>query len=183
MINFRVMQENDQEQVLKWRSSDRVSKYMLTEISHGICEQIEWFNRVDRSTVDEFWIIQNDDCPVGVLSLTQIDRINRHATWGMYLGESINSPEGGLIPIYFYNYVFSRADLNLNKIYGAVLDSNLSMLKMHKLCGYRLIGLYKEHKYHSGRYHDIHLVELLRRDWVNLGTRFREKVARFETRA
>jgi UDP-4-amino-4,6-dideoxy-N-acetyl-beta-L-altrosamine N-acetyltransferase len=182
MINFRVMLEGDQELVLKWRSSDRVSKYMLSEISQGIHEQIEWFNRVDGSVADEYWIIQNGNCPIGVLSLTQIDRVNRHATWGMYLGESINSPEGGLIPIYFYNYIFLRTDLNLNKIYGSVLDSNLSMLKMHKLCGYRTIGIYKDHIYRSGRYHDVHLVELSRHNWVNTGARFRNKVAKFEAR-
>lgn len=66
-------------------------------------------------------IIEFAGLPVGVINLAAIDLVNRHATWGLYLGEKLNSPIGGMIPVYFYNYVFARSDLNLHKLYGIVL--------------------------------------------------------------
>ena len=182
MLNFRCMQESDQEVVLYWRQRQDIAKFMLTKVTHDLDTQIEWFKKIENSNTDEYWIIEFDESPVGVINLSEIERVNNHATWGLYLGEKLPSIEGGLIPIYFYNYIFSRNDLKLNKIHGKVLAINLTMLKMHKICNYRNIGYYKNHIFRDGEYMDVYIVELLREDWLRADNLLLKHTRSFETR-
>lgn len=182
MLNFRRMRESDMQNVLDWRVKPDVAQFMLTEVAYDMERQRRWFARIDASPNDEYWIIESDRTPVGVLSLSEIDRANRHATWGLYLGEKMNSPVGGMIPIYFYNYVFARADLNLHKLHGKVLENNTNMRKMHETCGYRQVGVHKNHVLRDGQFMDVYVVELLRDTWLSQGKRFARHTAEFETR-
>ena len=93
----------------------------------------------------------------------------------------MTSPIGGMIPIYFYNYVFGRKDLNLHKLHGKVLANNTSMLKIHETCGYRQVGIHKDHVLRDGRYMDVYIVELMRDAWLAQGNRFGQHTAEFET--
>ena len=182
MLNFRRMRESDMQNVLDWRVKPDVAQFMLTEVAYDMERQRRWFARIDASPNDEYRIIESDRTPVGVLSLSEIDRANRHATWGLYLGEKMNSPVGGMIPIYFYNYVFARADLNLHKLHGKVLENNTNMRKMHETCGYRQVGVHKNHVLRDGQFMDVYVVELLRDTWLSQGKRFARHTAEFETR-
>ena len=175
------MLEKDQQAVLDWRVKPDVAQFMLTQVAYDLEHQRRWFQRIDSSLNDEYWIIESDGTPVGVLSLSEIDRVNRHATWGMYLGEKLSSPVGGMIPFFFYNYVFARADLNLHKLHGKVLVNNSSIIKMHETCGYRLVGIHKDHVLRNGKFMDVHVVELLRDTWLAKGNRFASYTAIFET--
>lgn len=180
MLSFRRMRESDLQNVLDWRVKPEITQFMLTEVAYDMAAQRRWFARVGSSPNEEYWIIEHETRPVGVLSLSAIDRANRHATWGLYLGEKINSPVGGLIPVYFYNDVFARQDLNLHKLYGMVLETNTSMLKMHRSCGYREVGVYKDHVLRDGEFLDVVVVELLRETWLAQGGRFAKHRASFE---
>jgi UDP-4-amino-4,6-dideoxy-N-acetyl-beta-L-altrosamine N-acetyltransferase len=180
MIKFRKMLRSDQEHVLRWRVKPEVAQFMLTEVEFNLEKQLHWFDRISTSSKDEYWIIENNGDAIGVISLNEIDRVNQRATWGLYVGEDVSSPVGGMLPIYFYNYVFGRKDLMLHKLYGMVLDINTNMLRIHDLCGYRRVGIHKDHVLRGGRFHHVHVVELLREDWLERGARFARLFAEFE---
>ena len=180
MLRFRKMLRSDQKQVLAWRVKPKVSQFMLTQVDFNLEKQMRWFDRINSSLANEYWIIENNGKAIGVINLSEIDHVNQRATWGLYVGEDMNSPVGGMLPMYFYNYVFGRKDLNLHKLHGMVLDININMLRVHEACGYRQVGIYKDHVLRDGRFHDVHVVELLRQDWLVRGKRFSRLVAAFE---
>jgi UDP-4-amino-4,6-dideoxy-N-acetyl-beta-L-altrosamine N-acetyltransferase len=153
---------------------------MLTHVELNMEKQLRWFDSINGSLAEEYWIIEFSGNAIGVINLSEIDRVNRRATWGMYVGEDMNSPVGGMLPMYFYNYVFGRKDLNLHKLYGMVLDSNTSMLRVHEICGYRQVGIHKEHVLRDSHFQDVHVVELLREDWLARSARYSRMVAHFE---
>ena len=64
-----------------------------------------------------------------------------------------------------YRYVFTK--LNLNKVYGEVVEGNDTMLRIHKYHGWRKVGTYKNHIQKGGKYLDVHIMELLRSEWLN----------------
>ncbi len=175
------MLDTDQEMVMRWRLQPEVADFMVTEVENDIVRQRQWFAGIKDSFAALYWIIEFDGRPVGVINLAAIDRANRHATWGLYMGEKLTSPIGGMIPVYFYNYVFSRTDLDLHKLYGMVLETNAGMLKMHDVCGYRQVGIHMDHVWRNGRAFNVHVVELLRDTWVSKGRRFAACQAPFET--
>jgi UDP-4-amino-4,6-dideoxy-N-acetyl-beta-L-altrosamine N-acetyltransferase len=180
MLRFRKMLKSDQEKVLAWRVKPEVAQFMLTQVEFNLEKQLRWFDRINSSTTDEYWIIETNGKPIGVINLSEIDRVNQRATWGLYVGEDMNSPVGGMLPMYFYNYAFGRKDLNLHKLHGMVLDINTNMLRVHDACGYRQVGIHKSHVLRDGHFHDVHVVELLREDWLTRGKRFSKMVAVFE---
>ena len=180
MLKFRKMLKSDQEQVLAWRVKPEVAQFMLTQVKFDLEKQLRWFDRINGSLSDEYWIIENNGKPIGVINLSEIDRVNQRATWGLYVGEDMHSPVGGMLPMYFYNHVFGRKDLNLHKLHGMVLDINTNMLRVHDVCGYRQIGIHKDHVLRDGSFHDVYVVELLREDWLARSKRFSRMVAVFE---
>ena len=62
-------------------------------------------------------------------------------------------------------------ELKLNKIYGEVLDGNNLILGIHKYHGWRNVGAYKNHVLKSGKYFDVHIIELFCIDWKNFRTK------------
>jgi UDP-4-amino-4,6-dideoxy-N-acetyl-beta-L-altrosamine N-acetyltransferase len=164
-FRFRKLLADDLEMVLRWRTQPDVARQMLTEVEFNMDRQRQWFAGISASTRAEYWIIDYAGVAVGLLSLTDIDRRNRHASWGFYIGEASYRSLGGLVPCCFYNYVFNRADLNLRKLVGEVLDGNENIMRIHRLFGYRHVGVYRDHVWKDSRFHDVHLVELLREDW------------------
>ena len=100
----------------------------------------------------------------------------------MYVFKGGMSVPSGKPPndVYRYNFVFGRKDLNLHKLHGMVLDVNLNMLRVHEACVKRQVCIYKDHVLWDGRFHGVHVVELLCSDWFVRGKRFSRVVAAYQ---
>lgn len=177
MIRFIKLQEEHLEQVLEWRTREDVTKFMNTDIEYNIENQKKWFNKIKNSEIDKYWIINIKNNLVGLISLNDIDFVNKRASWGYYIGEEKYRIYGGIIPTYFYNYVFSR--YSLHKLTAEVMTGNDNVLKLNLLHGYRLVGVYKDHIFKNGSFFDLNVLELLERDWLEAG-KFKKNIAEFE---
>jgi UDP-4-amino-4,6-dideoxy-N-acetyl-beta-L-altrosamine N-acetyltransferase len=178
MIKFIKLSEEHLEQVLKWRTQENVTKYMLTDIEYNLDNQRRWFDKISKLTTEKYWMIEIEDRLVGVISLNNIDYTNRKTSCGFYIGEDNYRRLGGLVPPYLYNYVFK--DLQLNKITAEVMEGNENVVKIHKFHGYREVGTYMDHIFKYGQYHDLYLMELLKLDWEKDSKRFKKYLGNFE---
>lgn len=163
MIEFVKLREEHLDQVLRWRTQADVTRYMNTDIAFDMEQQKKWFASISKSETDRYWIISIKGRLVGVISLNAIDLANKKTSWGFYIGEEKYRMYGGVIPLYLYHYVFTK--LELNKITAEVMVGNENVVKLNKVHGCREVGVYKEHIYKNGAFHDIILMELLRSDW------------------
>jgi UDP-4-amino-4,6-dideoxy-N-acetyl-beta-L-altrosamine N-acetyltransferase len=163
MFDFKKLQEEDLALVLKWRLKPSVSKYLFTEIDNDLEKQKNWFKRVSQDPTYRYWIIYYQKKPVGLFNFCNLDVTNKRTNAGYYIGEEEYNQIGGLILPYFYNYAFKN--LELNKIYGEVVDGN-TILKTHLAHGYKLVGTHKEHLFKNNSYHDVHVIELMAKDWL-----------------
>lgn len=177
MIRFIKLRESHLEQVLEWRTREDVTKFMNTDIDKDMDKQRVWFKKISESQTDKYWLIEIKDISIGLISLNDIDSINKRASWGYYIGEEEYRLYGGIIPTYFYNYIFSKYDFH--KIIAEVMDGNENVLKLNTLHGYRLVGIYKDHICKNGSFFDINVLELLRDDWIQAG-KFKKNIAVFE---
>ena len=109
MISFRKITENDLPQILRWRTDPEVTRYMSTDIEFNLEKQTNWFNQiVCTCSPAEHWIIFHNEKPAGVLNLAKYDSTLHETSWGYYIGEIESRIIGGLIPAYFYNYMFFK---------------------------------------------------------------------------
>lgn len=177
MIRFIKLKEEHLEQVLEWRTQEDVTKFMNTNIEKDMGKQRLWFSKISNSKTDAYWIIEIKEKLVGVISLNNIDYVNKRTSWGFYIGEEKYRLYGGIIPPYFYNYVFTTYDFH--KITAEVMGGNNNVIKLNLMHGYRMVGVYKDHILKNGSYADLILLELLKEDWLKQN-KFQKYICDFE---
>ena len=160
--------------ILRWRTDPRVTRYMSTDIEFDLEKQIHWYNKA------EHWIISHNDKPVGVLNLENYDSTLRQTSWGYYIGEWESRIIGGLIPAYFYNYMFFHRDNLLKKINGHLFSENTKVLAMHRFYGVKEVRVLKNHICKYGEMFDIIQIEMTRERWASQREKFQHYQAFFE---
>ncbi|WP_111976537.1 UDP-4-amino-4,6-dideoxy-N-acetyl-beta-L-altrosamine N-acetyltransferase [Algibacillus agarilyticus] len=177
MFEFKRLDRAHLSLVLAWRLSSAVSEFMFSDISPDPQLQLAWFENLKQRTDVNYWVIYYQQSPIGVISQNDISREHKRCSWGFYIGDQACKNLGGLVPPYFYNFVF--LDPSINKITAEVMSNNTQVVKLHKLHGYREVGVWQEHIYKKGNVYDVHLMELHREDWINK-KRFKKYIAPFE---
>jgi UDP-4-amino-4,6-dideoxy-N-acetyl-beta-L-altrosamine N-acetyltransferase len=172
MIAFVPLNESALDKVLRWRTDPEVTRFLCTDIAPDPEAQLRWFDRIAGDPSCVHWLIRQDDQDVGLAYLTEIDRQARHCSCGFYIGEPEARRLGGVILPGIVNHVFT--DLDFLKIWGEVLGGNTNIRKLHDLLGYREVGVFREHVLKAGQRHDLHLFELMRSDWEERLSFFRQ---------
>ena len=178
-IEFKSLKEEHLEMLLKWRTQPDVTKYMATDIEYDMEKQKQWFQMISNDESSQYWIITFKTIPVGLIALVDTNWIHQYTVWDYYIGEQkYRATLGGIIPLYLLNYVFK--DLKLNKIFANVMMENKQIIKIFRLYGFREVGVYKQHYYKNGCYHDVLMMELLAENWNAQNNRFDKYIGIFE---
>jgi UDP-4-amino-4,6-dideoxy-N-acetyl-beta-L-altrosamine N-acetyltransferase len=178
MITFKKLLPEHLELVLRWRTLPEVTKYMFTDITNSLEDQYRWYDAIACSDTEKYWIVSVNNELSGLISLNQMDLRNKKTSWGFYIGEESARFYGGLIPPYFYNYIFGS--LGFNKLIAEIMEGNNSVIKLHKLHGYREVGVYREHIYKYAQFHDVIIMELTKDSWEQKTKQFGKYIANFE---
>lgn len=165
MFKMVKLKEEHLEMLLQWRTKDFVTRYMLTSIDNKIENQRKWFYSISNNDQYKYWVIYFKSIPVGVVNLAEIDSINLKCSAGYYIGDENFKSLGAIILPYLYNYIFRT--LGYRKVFGGVVADNKSILAIHKMHGYRVIGFYEKHVKKGNDFSDIILVELMADVWLN----------------
>lgn len=130
--------------------------------------QLEFWgkNIYNSDTKIQLGICNIDDPKIlGIISLNNIDLINRRAELAVVIGEQ----EGRGISLFIeackllFNHAFST--LNLNRIYGGSMSKELVSL-MCRILGCKEEGVARQDIYKNGKYNDAYLYGLLREEFL-----------------
>jgi RimJ/RimL family protein N-acetyltransferase len=125
--------------------------------------EADWVERTGRSEHDVVLGIVPlvDDRLVGVCGLHAIDWQNRHATFGIVIGEPDEWGKG-------YGTEATRlitrhgfARLNLHRIQLDVYDLNARAQHIYEAAGFRREGVLREAVFRDGAYHAVHRMAML----------------------
>ncbi|GGF24033.1 hypothetical protein GCM10011611_32670 [Aliidongia dinghuensis] len=163
-FTFRRPTIEDAKLLLDWRTQPDITRYMLTDIDYDLERQKRWLAAVAHRSDYEHFIVLRHGMPVGHLSYSEIDRVNRHCVPGTYL---ILEPHERHLAAYtnsfILDYCFYRLDLN--KAIFTIMSGNVNFVKAKRLMGVREVGVLKEHVFKYGQFHDLHMFELTRAEW------------------
>lgn len=161
---------NDLDRVREWRMLPEITRHMYTDPQITPAEQNAWFERIAASAADLVWIIElaEADLPVGILSLTEIDAVNRRACWAYYIAQPEARGKGlaKTLELNIYRYVFE--ELQLNRLWCEVLTSNERVVSLHEKFGSRVEGVLREHVIKNGQKLDIVRMAVLASDWLEI---------------
>jgi len=174
-LSFIVPERRHAELLLGWRTSERVTRFMFTDITHGPAEQEIWLEAARARPDYRHWLAIERDRPIGLVNLHAIDWPARRAASGFYLGDEQASRLGGFLLPYLYNHAFF--DLGFGELTALVMAENTDVLRLHGVHGYRRDGLEPGGVVKQGRRHEVHRLTLSRDSWLDQRTLHRYRAA------
>ena len=162
---LRPLRESDLEIVLGWRNSERIRLQMYTDHEITPDEHRRWFERVRNADETACYVLEVRDRPVGVVTVSRIDRRNGVCHWGFYVGDA-EAPRGTGAALGFLGLEMLFETMSFRKVCGEVLGSNAASLRFHERYGFVEEGRFARHVRKGGRYEDVIALALFREQWV-----------------
>lgn len=165
VLQFLKIREEHLDKIRLWRMSEEVTKYAYTDPEITPEDQSGWYQRIlqDFSRMD--WVINTDGTDAGVVCLYDIDPLHRRCFWAYYLGEQAARGKGigKAVELNVLSYVFERLDFH--KLCCEVFEWNDLVVKIHQKYGSRIEGVFREHAWKRGSYHNVVRMGILRYEW------------------
>lgn len=170
-IFLRAFEPNDYLIINKWRNDYHLQKYTAGNFRYVSPEiEKEWVrNKMMDNTKNIYWAIcLNDESKrmIGYASINNIDYINRTVEGGgMLIGER-DCQDGISIfeaTIKILDFAFNH--LNMNRFSGGCIPENPFTPFYHSAFGFTKEGVKRDAIYKEGKYHDIIIYSLLKREY------------------
>jgi len=136
-ISFREVEIHDAKMLLDWRTSPRVTQYMITDVPYDIDAQKKWIMNSYIRKDYYHWIILCNDTPIGCIYVQNFDLENARTSWGFYKGSTEFSGIGSKILSYFYNFLFFK--LGIKNIFTEVFYNNVNVIELYLHYGHKFI--------------------------------------------
>ncbi len=165
-IKLRALEPEDME-ALRATINDPDMERMVVGWSFPISrqQQLDWYGRIMGNNNNQRFAVEYQGNFVGVSTLTDIDWKNRSAFHGVKL--TADTPKGKGIGFDAVAAVMKYAfeDLQLNRLYGGILEYNIPSQKLYKKCGWKIEGRYRQCVFKDNAYHDELAVAILRDEY------------------
>ena len=168
LVYLRAMELDDMEMYRDMINDDYISQ-MVVGWSFPVSkkEQFDWYNRVVGSENKRFTIcLKEDDTPVGMVTLTDIDYINRSALHGIKLHPTCPQGKGIATDAVMTLMELAFNQMNLNRLDGSWLVYNTSSKQLYEKCGWREEGIKRKAIYRNGEYHDMAVSGILKEEFL-----------------
>ncbi|MCG6157322.1 UDP-4-amino-4,6-dideoxy-N-acetyl-beta-L-altrosamine N-acetyltransferase [Rubinisphaera margarita] len=185
LIPIVSLEVEDQMKVRELRNEAEVRRWMFTDHEISVNEHLLWISRLKKDDSQIVFAVLNDDRqPLGVISVTKIDRANLRAERAYYLTASARGGLGSAIEYHFLNFIFET--LQIEKLNCEVLEGNEVSLNMHHKFLFVDEGFRRSEIVKHGERLGVHFVGLTRDEWLaerdTVLERSREKIERFQVR-
>ena len=165
-VSFEALSQEHLETVRNWRNSPEVARYMYTDANIAPDDQLAWFERVRIDQGSLYWVVVLDRRPVGLISLTEIDFVNRRCNWAIYLGEDSARGRGVASQAQHFGAVQCFEKLGLEKLCCEAFEFNVGALALYEKFGFEREGLYVDHYLKNGVFTSVVALGLHRSRWI-----------------
>ena len=166
-IVLRAIETSDNEMLLEMLN-DPETEMMVGGGSwpQSLSGQMKWFNELKDSPMVLRCIIadKNDNSPLGMLILDEIDRKNGtgHIHIKLRKGDTRGKGYGTDSVNIMVKYAFE--ELRLNCIFCNILVYNKASIRLFEKCGFHKVGVLRSRIYKRGEYHDVYAFSKLASD-------------------
>jgi UDP-4-amino-4,6-dideoxy-N-acetyl-beta-L-altrosamine N-acetyltransferase len=177
VITLRPLRDDDKQRLLAWRNSPDVARYMYTPRPIAAEEHEAWWAGLARDSRRRYWIVGDDEGPVGLANLYDITLDHRRCAWAIYIAEARGRGRGigSCVEYLIMSHVFD--DLSLHKLCCEVLATNLRALGLYNRAGFALEGIFREHIAKENRWLDVFALAMICDAWPAAKERMRARLA------
>lgn len=147
------------------RNEAGVRKWMYTDHVIALNEHLSWISKIktDKSQIT-FVIMDEDQSPIGVASVNDIDPLHKKTDWAYYLTQNARGGLGSVIEYAVINFIFDVLDIQ--KLNCEVLEGNDAVVKLHKKFLFQDEGFRRSDILKEGKHIGVHLLGLTKKDWT-----------------
>jgi diamine N-acetyltransferase len=170
-VKLRPLEEADLPLLAEWRNQPEVWARFFNKFPISFSGQRDWYKALLEERRKLLLIIEaiESSKPIGTIGFDNIDSINQRAEYGNLLIGHDESRHLGFATeasILLLSYGFDR--LNLNRVFLHVLADNVKTVNLYKRLGFREEGLLREAIFDQGKYKDVVVMGILRREYRSL---------------
>lgn len=147
------------------RNQIGVRSAMYTEHEIGLNEHLGWISRLksDKKQI-VFAVLNEQENPIGVVSVNALDTLHKKADWAFYLDENERGGLGAALEYNLIEYVFNV--LGLDKLNCEVIETNQTVVKLHKKFCFAEEGFRRENIEKNGKRIGVYFLGLTKTDWL-----------------
>lgn len=154
---LRPIQEDDTEDILRWRNSDRIREHFIFRDELTREMHLAWLkNQVATGRVVQFIIVEKETMQsVGTIYIRDIDKVYRKGEYGIYIGEASAAGKGYGLEASQLLQQYAFGPLNLHRLYARVISSNSFATNRHSKAGFEYEGTFRDDIFVDGMFHDV----------------------------
>jgi RimJ/RimL family protein N-acetyltransferase len=168
-VTLRAVEKKDMN-LLRNLLNDPNIEYMTVGKNFPVSEesQLKWFDNFDSQKELRCMIDINDGTTIGTIGLTSIDYKNRNASIFYKIDNKIeNRVKGDINDAVKGLLIYAFDELNLECVYGEILNYNIFSQKILKKSGFCEEGVLRNRVFKKGKYNDIIVYSILKGDYEN----------------
>jgi len=105
---------------------------------------------------------------IGTVFLRDVDKVNGSGVVGIFLGDRRYLGQGYGTDALNALVDFGFGELRLERIELEVFDFNARAIRSYVKAGFQTDAVLRHSRFHRGSYHDVHIMSILRDDWLAL---------------
>jgi RimJ/RimL family protein N-acetyltransferase len=169
-VHLAAISKDDLPTYHKWFSNPEFLRLLSGDVAmpKTVENETEWYESASKSKDEYVFGIRalDDNRLLGNCSIFDIAYASRACMVGIYIGDPDNWGKGYGSEAMNILVRFGFMELNFNRMELNVFSYNPRAIKSYEKIGFVQEAVIRESLYRDGTYHDIHVMGILRRDWM-----------------
>jgi diamine N-acetyltransferase len=171
-VRLRAIERKDLPLFVAWLNDQDVRENISVYIPLSNTQEEEWFNAMLKRPLEEQpltieVLLGEEWCVVGNTGLFKIDLHNRSAEIGIFIGDKQYWGQGYGVDAMCLMLQHGFNNLNLNRIYLKVYETNQRGIRCYEKSGFVLEGRLRQAQFLNGKYIDMLLMSVIKDEWQN----------------
>lgn len=162
-VRLRMMTKEDTDRIVAWRNKDFVRERFIYQKPFTREGHLDWIRtQVETGHVVQMMIcLEHDESAVGSVYFRDIDRENRKAEYGIFIGEEEALGKGIGTETAYLALDYAFHELALHRVTLRVLSDNVRARKSYEHAGFVEEAYLHDDVFLQGRYRDVVLMAAL----------------------
>jgi RimJ/RimL family protein N-acetyltransferase len=169
-VLLRAPERTDIETFVRWFNDAEMLSFIGMRAPMGRAQEERWFERMldgeGREAYHFVICLREDGRPIGTIGFFDLSLLNGSAELGISIGEKALWGRGLGTDALEVLIDFGFGELRLERIKLRVYDFNKRAIRAYEKVGFTLEGTERHATYRRGRYHDDHIMSILREEWL-----------------
>lgn len=177
-VYLRPLTKKDIPLLQRWVNDPEVRQYLNRYLPAMKAEEEELLERIHKDRERHIVLmicLTEGDKPIGTMGIHNMNLKDGIATTGAMIGEKEywGKGYGTEAKMILLHHAFTN--LNLRKVYSAVISFNKRSWAYLEKTGYRVVGIYKKDVFRNNRYYDLVLLEVWKVDFMKIWRKYKKK--------